>query len=191
MMERTDVVGIDAEEAHRLVEVGDAVLIDVREENEWRTERIPGAALYPLSRYDDVAPTGDPAKIGVFHCRSGRRTADHFSRFVKTQYRKVVHMEGGILDWKARGYPTVSGEPAESAGVSGDGGGGYGAATKRYRLLTGPDDHSFCERVTVALNEGWQLYGSPSATFDGTRVICAQAVIREETPPTGLHFAHF
>lgn len=187
MTEKSDVVGIDAEEARRLVEVGDAVLIDVREENEWQAERISGATLYPLSRYDDAAPTGDPEKIGVFHCRSGRRTAEHFGRFLKTQFRKVVHMEGGILDWKARGYPTETGEQESDTSS----GGGYGAATKRYRLLTGPDDHSFCERVTVALNEGWQLYGSPSATFDGTRVICAQAVIREETPPTGLHFAHF
>lgn len=46
-----------------------------------------------------------------------------------------------------------------------------------YRLLTGPDDRSFCERVSAALAEGYQLYGSPAATFDGDRVIVAQAVV--------------
>lgn len=46
-----------------------------------------------------------------------------------------------------------------------------------YRLLTGPDDASFCARVSAALNEGYELYGSPSATFDGHRVIVAQAVL--------------
>lgn len=46
-----------------------------------------------------------------------------------------------------------------------------------YRLLTGPDDRSFCERISAALAEGYQLYGSPAATFDGERVIVAQAVI--------------
>lgn len=46
-----------------------------------------------------------------------------------------------------------------------------------YRLLTGPDDRSFCERVSAALAEGYQLYGSPAATFDGERVIVAQAVV--------------
>ncbi|GIG23913.1 DUF1737 domain-containing protein [Cellulomonas denverensis] len=46
-----------------------------------------------------------------------------------------------------------------------------------YRLLTGPDDRSFCERVSAALAEGYRLYGSPAATFDGERVIVAQAVI--------------
>ena len=46
-----------------------------------------------------------------------------------------------------------------------------------YRLLTGPDDRSFCERVSAALAEGYVLYGSPSVTFDGDRVIAAQAVV--------------
>lgn len=46
-----------------------------------------------------------------------------------------------------------------------------------YRLLTGPDDHAFCERVSEALALGYELYGSPSATFNGQDVIVAQAVI--------------
>lgn len=46
-----------------------------------------------------------------------------------------------------------------------------------YRLLTGPDDDSFCRRVSEALSLGYVLYGSPAATFDGERVIVAQAVI--------------
>lgn len=47
----------------------------------------------------------------------------------------------------------------------------------RYRLLTGPDDKSFCERVSAALDEGYELYGSPSVTFNGKNVIAAQAII--------------
>ena len=46
-----------------------------------------------------------------------------------------------------------------------------------YRLLTGPDDHAFCERVSDALALGYCLYGSPSATFNGSQVIVAQAVL--------------
>lgn len=47
----------------------------------------------------------------------------------------------------------------------------------RYRLLTGPDDRSFCEKVSQALAEGYRLHGSPSITFDGQRVVAAQAVV--------------
>ena len=47
----------------------------------------------------------------------------------------------------------------------------------KYRLLTGPDDKSFCEKVSKALEEGYELYGSPSITFDGKQCIVAQAVV--------------
>ena len=46
-----------------------------------------------------------------------------------------------------------------------------------YRLLTGPDDASFCRRVSEALALGYELYGSPAATFNGEKVIVAQAVL--------------
>ncbi|WP_246281651.1 DUF1737 domain-containing protein [Fodinicola acaciae] len=47
----------------------------------------------------------------------------------------------------------------------------------RYRVLTGPDDAEFCRRVSMALDEGYELHGSPSITHDGTRTIVAQAVV--------------
>jgi hypothetical protein len=46
-----------------------------------------------------------------------------------------------------------------------------------YRILTGPDDDAFCHRVSEALALGYQLYGAPAATFDGEKVIVAQALI--------------
>jgi hypothetical protein len=49
----------------------------------------------------------------------------------------------------------------------------------RYRLLTGPDDASFCRRVSDALASGYRLYGSPCATFDGQTMIVGQALVWE------------
>jgi hypothetical protein len=46
-----------------------------------------------------------------------------------------------------------------------------------YRLLTGPDDAEFCRRVSAALALGYELHGSPALTFDGARVIAAQALV--------------
>ena len=51
----------------------------------------------------------------------------------------------------------------------------------KYRLLTGVDDRSFCEKVSKALEDGYELYGSPSATFNGQNVIAVQAVVLAET----------
>ncbi len=50
---------------------------------------------------------------------------------------------------------------------------------KVYKYLTGKDDVTFCARVTKALNEGYELYGSPTMTFNGTDVIVGQAIMKE------------
>ena len=46
-----------------------------------------------------------------------------------------------------------------------------------YRLVSGPDDRTFCERISIALAEGYVLHGSPAATFNGTNIIVAQALV--------------
>ncbi len=48
---------------------------------------------------------------------------------------------------------------------------------ERYRCIVGPDGTDFYRRVSAALDEGYQLHGAPTMTFDGTQVIVAQAVI--------------
>lgn len=57
--------------------------------------------------------------------------------------------------------------------------------TTLYRYLTGPDDASFCHRVSEALSQGWALYGDPTLTFDAAqgRVICGQAIIKDIDGP--------
>ena len=52
---------------------------------------------------------------------------------------------------------------------------------KLYSYLTGPDDATFCHRVTERLSRGWQLYGSPSLAYDpeSKRMICGQVVVKE------------
>lgn len=55
----------------------------------------------------------------------------------------------------------------------------------RYRFLTGPDDRSFCDRVSAALDLGWELYGSPALTVspDGTAIV-GQALLWPESALT-------
>ncbi len=50
-----------------------------------------------------------------------------------------------------------------------------------YRFLSGPDDSSFCHKVTAALNKGWHLYGSPTYAFDtaSNTMRCGQAVVKD------------
>jgi len=46
-----------------------------------------------------------------------------------------------------------------------------------YRVLTGPDDTAFCHRVSEAIALGYRLHGAPTVTFNGERVIVAQALL--------------
>jgi hypothetical protein len=48
---------------------------------------------------------------------------------------------------------------------------------KRYRFLSGPDDASFCQRVSDALAEGYVLYGDPVMVVCDNERICGQAVV--------------
>lgn len=48
----------------------------------------------------------------------------------------------------------------------------------RYRLLTGSDDRAFCERISQALDDGYELHGPPAITTVGDTVRVAQAVVR-------------
>lgn len=52
----------------------------------------------------------------------------------------------------------------------------------RYRYLTGPDDSSFCDRVTEALNDGWELQGDATLAFNGStgQMMCGQAIVRRD-----------
>lgn len=47
----------------------------------------------------------------------------------------------------------------------------------RYRVLTGPSGDEFNAQVSAAIDDGYELHGSPSIAFDGERTVVAQALI--------------
>lgn len=56
---------------------------------------------------------------------------------------------------------------------------------KNYVLLTGRDDAEFCQRVSDRMDAGYELYGSPSITFNVFKrhPIVAQALVLKKTKP--------
>ncbi|MFM1983675.1 MAG: hypothetical protein RL723_110 [Actinomycetota bacterium] len=54
---------------------------------------------------------------------------------------------------------------------------------KNYVLLTGRDDSAFCQRVSDRIDEGYELYGSPSITFNifkGHPVVAQALVLKKK-----------
>jgi rhodanese-related sulfurtransferase len=91
-------------------DAGSALIIDVREENEWDEAHIPGAILIPLSTFNAAAVPDPGEKHLVFHCRSGRRCGMASEKMVEAGYTGTIkRMEGGFLAWDAEGYDKESG----------------------------------------------------------------------------------
>jgi rhodanese-related sulfurtransferase len=85
----------------------DAVLLDVREADEWAAGRVPGAVHVPMTelaqRLDEV-PDGDPVYV---ICRSGGRSA-RVTAYLNQQGWDSVNVAGGMGGWAAAGRPMVA-----------------------------------------------------------------------------------
>ena len=84
-----------------------AVLIDVRETEEWAAGHIPGATHVPRShlesRIEGAAP--DRSVPIVLYCASGNRSAWGARTLIEDLgYERVRSMTGGFTLWKDRGY---------------------------------------------------------------------------------------
>ena len=84
-----------------------AVIVDVREPEEWSAGHIPGALLVPKSylesRIEGAVP--DREKHVVLYCASGNRSAWAARTLIEDLgYEHVESMTGGFTLWKDRGY---------------------------------------------------------------------------------------
>src|SRR6202451_2504591 len=84
-----------------------AVVLDVREAEEWSTGHIPGAKHVPKSylesRIEGAAP--DRSQHVILYCQSGNRSAWAARTLIDDLgYENVESMTGGITLWKDRGY---------------------------------------------------------------------------------------
>jgi len=97
---------VSPDHARQLHEQG-AILLDVREDPEWRAGHAPGARHIPLSRL--ASRIGDlPAQRTVITvCRSGHRAAGAAAMLAR-QGREVVNLSGGMHAWARSGLPVVA-----------------------------------------------------------------------------------
>lgn len=83
-----------------------ALLLDVREADEFAQEHIPGAELMPLSTFDPASVPQLIDKQVVLQCKSGKRSAKAAQKMFQAGFKQVIHLQGGLLAWKAAEYPT-------------------------------------------------------------------------------------
>ncbi len=111
-MSPTTLREVNAETLKDWLDQDKAVLIDIRETDEYVREHIAGSRLVPLSSFDPDDFPGDHDKIGVFHCNSGNRTCQAAPAILRSGFAEVYHLKGGIQAWKKAGLPVNSNREA-------------------------------------------------------------------------------
>jgi molybdopterin/thiamine biosynthesis adenylyltransferase/rhodanese-related sulfurtransferase len=103
---RTEIDEIDAGRARELIESGEPLVVDVREQSEWDEGHIPGAVHVPRghleSRIERTAP--DLARPIVVYCSAGNRSAFAAKTLGELGYEDVTSLAGGFTDWKRNGF---------------------------------------------------------------------------------------
>ncbi len=96
---------VDSTKGKELYDSKETTWIDVREPGEWNEGRIPRSTLVPLNTLL-MSPrkylNGDNV---VFYCAQGIRSAVACEVAAAVGLTKVYNLEGGIIDWAAKGLP--------------------------------------------------------------------------------------
>lgn len=90
----------------------DAILLDVREHDEWAAGHAEQAVHIPMGEIvARIAEVPDGGRVHVV-CRVGGRSAQ-VTQYLIAQGVDAVNVSGGMLDWEAAGRPVVDGSGTE------------------------------------------------------------------------------
>jgi len=83
------------------------ILVDVREESEYANDHLPGAIHLGkgVIERDIEAKVPELNTPLVLYCGGGFRSALAADNLQKMGYSNVISMDGGIRDWRNKGYP--------------------------------------------------------------------------------------
>lgn len=94
---------LSARQLDSLLQQKRALVIDVREVDEFAAGHIPGAINMPLSQFraSQLPDPGD--KVLVLNCAAGRRSAMALDRCAAARAEVDTHLAGGFAAWRAAG----------------------------------------------------------------------------------------
>ena len=96
---------LKADDAARRLADGRAVLIDIREPDEFARRRARGALSRPLSTLEAKGLGLPAAREVIFTCRSGMRTGANGQRLASACGTGAYVLDGGLDAWIAAGLP--------------------------------------------------------------------------------------
>ncbi len=111
------VPSVDVKQAHEMLgDEGGALIVDVREPNEYNQIRAKGAVLLPLGRLNNRVGDLPRDREILLMCRTGGRSSNATQFLAANGFENVTNVSGGIMAWYNAGLPTTSGEPEPGEG---------------------------------------------------------------------------
>ncbi len=101
---------ISAAQAYEKFQQG-AFFLDVRSQEEWDQMHIAKSTLIPLDQLSNRISEVPKDQDVVVICRSGVRSKEGMTILRNAGYTRAVCMTGGLLAWKAAGYPLEGSNP--------------------------------------------------------------------------------
>lgn len=102
-------LAISVTDADQRLADGDAVLIDVREPDEWQQGHVPGATHIPLAQLS-ARLAGLPRDRDILLvCRSGNRSGVAQDLLARAGFERAINVQGGMLAWQRHGLPIITG----------------------------------------------------------------------------------
>lgn len=98
---------ITAQELAGLIDKGEALVIDVREVNEFAAGHIPGAINMPLSTFQATHLPDSGGRMLVLNCLGGKRSAMALDKCASAQAAVDTHLAGGFGAWSAASLPVA------------------------------------------------------------------------------------
>lgn len=105
-------IALKPEYVEERVRQGHALLIDIREDDEFARRHVPGALSRPMSRFDAVALPEMAGTDVIFTCRSGMRTSANAERLAAPVGGTAYVLEGGLDAWARAGLPVEANRKA-------------------------------------------------------------------------------
>lgn len=96
---------VSASELNSMVQAGEALVVDVREVDEFASGHVPGAINMPLSTFQPSKLPEAQGKTLVLNCLGGKRSAMALDKCGVAQASVDTHLAGGFGAWQAAGLP--------------------------------------------------------------------------------------
>lgn len=98
---------VTATDLNALLKSGTALLVDVREADEFAAEHIAGAVNMPLSSFQPSQLPDAGGRTIILQCAGGKRSGMALDKCAAAQTVIDTHLAGGIAAWKAAGLPVT------------------------------------------------------------------------------------